>query len=332
MKIEFNEQREYDLIAIGRACIDLNAVEYNRPMEETMTFKKYVGGSPANIAIGSSKLGLKAGFIGKLADDQHGRFIESYMRSVGIDTSNIVTDKEGHKTGLAFTEIKSPEECSILMYRDDVADLYLAPSEVNEDYIKKAKILLVSGTALAKSPSREAVLKAVSLAKKNDVKIVFELDYRPYTWESKEETAVYYSLVAEQSNVVIGTRDEFDVLENVQQGNNENTINYLFQFSPELVVIKHGVEGSYAYTKSGETFRGHAYLTKVLKTFGAGDSFASAFLYALVTGKEIETALKYASASAAIVVSKHSSSEAMPTVAEIEQMIAERSETEELRV
>lgn len=325
MKIKFNSEREYDIIAIGRACIDLNAVEYNRPMEETLTFKKYVGGSPANIAIGTSKLGLKAGFIGKLADDQHGRFIEQYMRSVGIDTSNLVVDQEGHKTGLAFTEIKSPEECSILMYRDDVADLYLSPAEVNEDYIKKAKILLVSGTALAKSPSREAVLKAVQLAKKNDVKVVFELDYRPYTWVSAEETAVYYSLVAEQSNVVIGTRDEFDVLENIQGGKNEDTVHYLFHYSPELIVIKHGVDGSYAYSKTGEIFRGHAYLTKVLKTFGAGDSFASAFLYALVTGKEIEIALKYASASAAIVVSKHSSSEAMPTLEEIEQLITVRS-------
>ncbi|MDR6998910.1 5-dehydro-2-deoxygluconokinase [Neobacillus niacini] len=331
MKYLFNEEKEYDLIAIGRACIDLNAVEYNRPMEETMTFSKYVGGSPANVAIGSSKLGLKAGFIGKLADDQHGRFIESYMRSVGIDTSNMVVDQEGHKTGLAFTEIKSPEECSILMYRENVADLYLAPSEVNEDYIKKAKILLVSGTALSKSPSREAVLKAVGLAKKNDVKVVFELDYRPYSWESVEETSVYYQLVAEQSDVVIGTRDEYDVLENKLEGNNEETINYLFRHSPELIVIKHGVEGSYAYTKSGETFKGHAYLTKVLKTFGAGDSYASAFLYALLTGKEIETALKYGSASAAIVVSKHSSSEAMPIVLEIEQLIAERTEKIEVK-
>lgn len=325
MKVQFNADREYDIIAIGRACMDLNAIEYNRPMEETMTFKKYVGGSPANIAIGTSKLGLKAGFIGKLADDQHGRFIEQYMSGVGIDTSHMVVDKEGHKTGLAFTEIKSPEECSILMYRDNVADLYLEPSEVNEEYIKKSKILLVSGTALAKSPSREAVLKAVQLAKKNDVKVIFELDYRGYTWASKEETAVYYTMVAEQSDIVVGTRDEFDVMENVEEGNNEATIANLFKHSPELVVIKHGVEGSYAYTKSGETFRGQAYLTKVLKTFGAGDSYASAFLYALITGKEIETALKYGSASAAIVVSKHSSSEAMPTVEEIEQLIAERS-------
>lgn len=322
MKFEFSTERDFDLIAIGRACIDLNAAEYNRPMEETMTFRKYVGGSPANIAIGSSKLGLKAGFIGKISDDQHGRFIEQYMRGVGVDTSNLVVDKEGHKTGLTFTEIKSPEECSILMYRQDVADLYLAPSEVDEDYIKKSKILLVSGTALAQSPSREAVLKAINLAKKNGVKVFFELDYRPYTWKSPEETSAYYTLAAQQADVVIGTRDEYDIMENKQGGNNVDTVNDLVKYSPELVVIKHGARGSYAYTKSGETFKGEAYKTNVLKTFGAGDSYASAFLFALIKGKGIETALKYGSASASIVVSKHSSSEAMPTEKEIEQFIA----------
>ena len=325
MKYDFNTEKELDVIAIGRACLDLNAAEYNRPMEETMTFTKYVGGSPANIAIGSSKLGLKVGFIGKVSDDQHGRFIEQYMRSVGVDTSNIVVDKEGHKTGLTFTEIKSPEDCSILMYRENVADLFLQPSEVNEDYIKKSKILLVSGTALAQSPSREAVLKAVSLAKKNDVKVIFELDYRPYTWKSADETSVYYSVVAEKADVVIGTRDEYDIMEGTKEGKNETTVRHLFQHSPDLIVIKHGVQGSFAYAKSGETFKAKAYPTKVLKTFGAGDAYASAFIYALITGKDIETALKYGSASAAIVVSKHSSSEAMPTVEEIEQLIAVRS-------
>lgn len=328
MKYLLKSDRTFDLIAIGRACIDLNATEYNRPMEETMTFTKYVGGSPVNIAIGSSKLGLKAGFIGKLADDQHGRFITSYIRNLGIDTTGVVIDQAGHKTGLAFTEIKSPEECSILMYRDDVADLYLEPNEVDENYIKQASALLVSGTALAQSPSREAVLKAVSLARKHQVKVIFELDYRPYTWTSSEETAIYYALVAEQSDIVIGTRDEFDTLEH-RKGENEQTLAYLFQHTPQLIVIKHGVEGSYAYTRSGERFQSKAYLTKVLKTFGAGDSYASAFLYALFEGKDIETALKYGSASASIVVSKHSSSEAMPTVNEIEELIsADEKETQ----
>ena len=73
--LQFREGRTLDFVAIGRLCIDLNANEINRPMEETMTFTKYVGGSPANIAIGMSRLGMKTGFIGKVADDQMGRFI-----------------------------------------------------------------------------------------------------------------------------------------------------------------------------------------------------------------------------------------------------------------
>lgn len=321
MSVEASGDKKFDFIAVGRACIDLNAVEYNRSMEETMTFAKYVGGSPANIAIGGARLGLKVGFIGKIADDQHGRFIRNYMSNAGIDTSQMKVDVGGHKTGLAFTEIKSPEECSILMYRDEVADLYLQPEEVDEQYIRQASILLVSGTALAQSPSREAVLKAVQLARHNGVRIVFELDYRPYTWKSAAETAVYYSLMAEQSDIVIGTRDEYDKLENRLGGSNAETTRYLFSHRPEIVVIKHGVEGSYAYTRSGDVFQAQAYQTKVLKTFGAGDSYAAAFLYAIIRGKDIETALKYGSASASIVVSKHSSSEAMPTIAEIERRV-----------
>ncbi|EUJ41911.1 5-dehydro-2-deoxygluconokinase [Brochothrix campestris] len=322
MLINNDETKKYDLVAVGRACIDLNAVDYNRPMEETMTFAKYVGGSPANVAIGLAKLGLKPAFIGKLADDQHGRFIKTYMTTAGVQMDESVVDSAGHKTGLAFTEIKSPSDCSILMYRDEVADLYLEATEVSESAIKASRLLLVSGTALAASPSREAILTAVNYAKKHGVPIVFELDYRPYTWRSAVDTAVYYRLVANEADIIIGTRDEFDRLENHDGGENEATITDLFKQRAQLIVIKHGVEGSYAYTKAGEVFDGKVYRTKVLKTFGAGDSYAAAFIYALLEGKTIDTALKYGSAAAAIVVSQHSSSDAMPTVAAIEALIA----------
>lgn len=322
MLIKNDGTKKYDLVTVGRACIDLNAVEYNRPMEETMTFAKYVGGSPANVAIGLAKLGLKPAFIGKLADDQHGSFIKTYMTTAGVEMAGTVVDSVGHKTGLAFTEIKSPSDCSILMYRDEVADLYLEATEVSESTIKAGRLLLVSGTALAASPSREAILTAVSYAKKHRVPIVFELDYRPYTWRSVVDTAVYYKLVANEADIIIGTRDEFNRLENKDGGNNEATVTALFKQRAQLIVIKHGVEGSYAYTKAGEVFNGQAYRTKVLKTFGAGDSYAAAFIYALLAGKTIDTALKYGSAAAAIVVSQHSSSDAMPTVVAIETLIA----------
>lgn len=313
------------IVAIGRAAIDLNANEINRPMEETSTFTKYVGGSPANIMIGTAKLGLDVGMIANVSDDQHGRFITNYFEKVGVDTSQINVDEDGHKIGLTFTEIKSPKESSILMYREEVADLYIAPEHVDELYIKNSEYLLISGTALSKSPSREAVLKALLIAKKHDVKIIFELDYRPYSWKNEEETSIYYELVASQSDVVIGTRDEFDMVENYKSRTDQEISALLFEAQPNLVVIKHGVQGSNAFDKEGNTFEGKAFKANVVKTFGAGDSYAAAFIYALVKGKSVEEALKYGAASAAIVVSSHSSSEAMPTVDKIEQLIKEQS-------
>lgn len=313
-----------DIVAIGRAAIDLNAVEINRPMEETESFRKYVGGSPVNISIGASKLGLNVGLIANVSEDQHGRYITDYLNQLGVDTSQIHVDENGHKTGLTFTEIKSPTESNILMYREEVADLYLEPKHVSESYIKDSEYLLISGTALAQSPSREAVLKSLAIAKANSVKVVFELDYRPYTWKSLEETSIYYELVAQQSDIIIGTRDEYDMIQRYQNIADEEISDSLFQYQSELVVIKHGVQGSKAYTKSGEYYEGKAFKAKVVKTFGAGDSYAAAFLYALVNGKQIADALKYGAASAAIVVSSHSSSEAMPTSEKLEKFIEEQ--------
>ncbi|QUW24056.1 5-dehydro-2-deoxygluconokinase [Sporosarcina sp. Marseille-Q4063] len=322
-KLYFQTERKFDLIGLGRLCIDLNANQINRPMEETSSFTKYVGGSPANIAIGASRLGLNSGFIGKVSNDQMGRFIVNYLKENEIDTSAIAVDKTGAVTGLAFTEIKSPEECSILMYRDNVADLKLETTDVSEDYIKQTKTLLISGTALAASPSREAVFLALEYAQRHNVIVVFDLDYRPYTWKSKKETAVYYNLAAEKCDVIIGTREEFDMMEQFEKENNDDrkTAQKWFDYNAEIVVIKHGGDGSIAYTKDGSSHRGGIFKTKVLKTFGAGDSYASAFIYGLINRWNISKSMEFGSASAAIVISKHSCSDAMPTKEEVNQLI-----------
>lgn len=321
--LPFDQQKPLDFIAVGRLCIDLNANEIHRPMEETVTFTKYVGGSPANIAIGMARLGMKTGFIGRVADDQMGRFIVQYLKNNGIDTSHVITDKSGSVTGLAFTEIKSPTDCSILMYRDNVADLKLEPNDIHEDYIRQAKCLLISGTALAKSPSREAVFLALEYARRHGVVVFFDLDYRPYTWQSKEETAIYYNLAAEKCDVIIGTREEFDMMEQfaVHQHDDEKTAQKWFDYHAKIVVIKHGKDGSIAYTKTGETFVGTIFPANIVKTFGAGDSYAAGFIYGLMNGWPIPKAMEYGAAAASIVISSHSCSDAMPTLDQIEQFI-----------
>jgi 5-dehydro-2-deoxygluconokinase len=322
--LTFDSRKPMDFIAIGRLCIDLNANEINRPMEETVTFTKYVGGSPANITIGMSRLGMKTGFIGRVADDQMGRFILGYLEKNHIDTSGVITDKSGSVTGLAFTEIKSPTDCSILMYRDNAADLKLEPKDVREEYIKQAKAILISGTALAKSPSREAVFLALDYARKHGTVVFFDLDYRPYTWNSKEETAIYYNLAAEKCDVIIGTREEFDMMECFESNMNHDdyvTAKKWFDYHAKIVVIKHGKDGSIAYTREGESFKGTIFPANVIKTFGAGDSYAAGFIYGLMQGWDIPKSMEYGAAAASIVISSHSCSDAMPTVEQIESYI-----------
>ncbi|MBW5445551.1 5-dehydro-2-deoxygluconokinase [Cohnella sp. CFH 77786] len=322
--LAFPAGKTLDFTAVGRLCIDLNANEINRPMEETVTFTKYVGGSPANIAIGMSRFGMKTAFVGKVANDQMGRFIQGYLERNGIETGNVVIDHTGAVTGLAFTEIKSPTDCSILMYRDNVADLKLAPGEVQEELVARTKLLLISGTALAKSPSREAVFQSLAYAKKHGAVIAFDLDYRPYTWTSPEETAVYYNLAAEKCDIIIGTREEFDMMEKFERNPERNdriTAAKWFDYSAKIVIIKHGKEGSIAYTKDGAAHRAKSFPAKVVKTFGAGDSYAAGFLYGIMQGWTLEKSMEFGSASACIVISSHSCSDAMPSAEQVHEYI-----------
>ncbi|WP_339265567.1 5-dehydro-2-deoxygluconokinase [Paenibacillus sp. FSL K6-1330] len=315
-EITFNNAKPMDFVAVGRLCIDLNANEINRPMEETTTFTKYVGGSPANICIGMARLGLNTGFIGKVADDQMGRFITKYLEDNQITTKGVTIDRTGAVTGLAFTEIKSPTDCSILMYRDNAADLLLETGDVSEELIASAKMVLISGTALAASPSREAVFLALDYAKRHGAVIAFDLDYRPYTWKSPQETATYYNLAAESCDIILGTREEFDMME--QFGGNPERSDRItaakwFDYNAKIVIIKHGKEGSIAYTPDGASHTARSFPAKVIKTFGAGDSYAAGFLYGLMQGWTIERCMEFGSAAASIVISSHSCSDAMPT-------------------
>lgn len=322
--LTFPKNRDLDFIAMGRLAIDLNSNQTGH-LEDTVSFSKYLGGSPANITVALARLGVQTGFMGRVADDQFGRFITQYLKKNGINMDGIVVDRSGAKTGLTFTEIISPYESSILMYRDEAVDLKLSIEDINEDYIKRTKALVVSGTALSSSPSREAVFAAIELAVKHDVTIFFDIDYRPYTWHSDKETAIYYSLVAEKCDVIIGTREEFDMLEMLSNPGNKDdyvTARKWFDFKARIVVIKHGKEGSFAYTKEGERIEGSVFPVVPVKTFGAGDSYAGGFLFGLLKGEDVGEAMKIGAASASIVVSSHSCSEAMPTLDKIHKFIA----------
>ena len=128
--IEFDNNKEFDLILLGRVAVDLNPVDYYCPLNESTTFKRYLGGSPANIAVGLARLGKKCGFFARVSDDQLGTFVTDYFDNEGIDTSHIKRCQNGEKIGLTFTEIKSETESSIVMYRNEAADLKLDVEDI----------------------------------------------------------------------------------------------------------------------------------------------------------------------------------------------------------
>jgi 5-dehydro-2-deoxygluconokinase len=323
--IKFAEDRPFDLIPIGRIAIDFNPVDYYKPLSESTTFKKYLGGSPANIAVGMARLGRKIGFIAKVSDDQFGDYVVNYFEKEGIDTKHISRCKNGEKLGLTFTEILSETKSSILMYRNEAADLQLDVTDIDEVYIKNAKAILISGTALAASPSREAALKAMSLAKKHNTAVIFDIDYRPYNWKNTDEIAIYYSTVAKNSDIILGSREEFDLTQKLiaPDLNDEETAAFWHKNGVKIVIIKHGKEGSTAYTNDGNHYSIKPFPVKLLKSFGGGDGYASAFLYGLFEGWDIVDCLEFGSASAALLVASHACSEDMPTVEKIQSFIKE---------
>ena len=332
--IEFEQNRPMDLILLGRVAIDFNPA-YNdqvkeefKPLKKVHMFEKYVGGSPANIAVGVTRHGLKAGFIGKVSDDQFGEFVVDYFNEQGTDTSHISVCTGGEKLGLTFTEMLSSSESHILMYRNRIADLQLHVDDIDEQYIRNAKAVLISGTALAESPSREAALKTVMLARKNRTKIIFDIDYREYNWKNKDEISIYYSAVAREADIIMGSREEFDLTERLicPGMTDEESSVYWQSCNARIVVIKHGMKGSTAYTADGEKFSIKPFPVEARKGFGGGDGYGSGFLYGLYQGWDIIDCLEFGSAEASMMVRSNNCSDSLPGTEEVLEFIKKEKE------
>ncbi|WP_154027818.1 5-dehydro-2-deoxygluconokinase [Olsenella uli] len=337
--VTFDSSRPLDLVLLGRIAIDFNPAnsddvrEEFKPLKDVQYFEKYVGGSPANIAIGVTHHGLKAGFIGKVSDDQFGDFVCEYFEREGIDTSHVTRCTNGEKLGLTFTEMLSPSESHILMYRNCIADLQLSVDDVDAEYIASAKALLVSGTALAESPSREAALKAVLLARQAGTPVILDIDYRAYNWKNADEISIYYSAVARQADIIMGSREEFDLTERLVRPGmaDEQSAAHWQGCCAKIVVIKHGMQGSTAYVEGGESYSIKPFPVTARKGFGGGDGYGSGFLYGLFQGWDLQRCLEFGSAEASMMVRANNCSDALPGPEEVQAFIdAEKAEFGEM--
>ena len=157
--------------------------------------------------------------------------------------------------------------------------------------------------------------------------MIFDADYRAYTWKNKDEISIYTSLVAQKSDIILGSREEFDLMERLLglDGTDKASAAYWLGQGAKLLVIKHGKEGSMAYTAE-ESWKVKPFPVAAMKGFGGGDGYASACLHGLMTGRSLPEALEMGSASAAMLVASHACSKDMPSQDALEAFIREEKE------
>lgn len=318
-----------DLITVGRAGIDFNTTILNASFTDIPSFKKSIGGSPANIVQGAARLGLKSGFIGKISGDGMGEYILKEFQKQGVDISGICIDQTGAKNCLAITEIVSANEsgsyCSedkhkfhhgTYLYREHTADMLITPEEIDERLISQAKYVLLSGTAFSMEPSRSAMFRIMDYAKAHHTKIVLDIDYRPFGWKDLNEASACYQAVCSRADMIIGNREEFDVVEHITMpGNKDNdrSAKALLAKGVAMVVVKDGANGSATYLADGTILQCGVIPTKIVKTFGSGDAYAAGLMYGILRQNDILYAMQLGSACASLVLTQIDCAPSMPT-------------------
>ena len=331
--ITFELERKFDIICLGRAAVDLYAQDIGSNIEDSTTFAKYLGGSSANIAFGTARLGLRSSMLTRVGNEQMGEFVANTLKDEGCDISHIVTDPS-RLTGLVILSIKDKNTFPLLFYRENCADMALCKEDFTEKYIASSKSLLITGTHFSQHTVWEASKKALQYAQKNNTKTILDIDYRPVLWgltskklgeerfiESQQVTEKLQSIIP-FFDLIVGTEEEFHIL-----GGNINTMECLHTLSAickkeTVFVVKRGALGCTVFqgdipAELDEGFSVKSIQVEVLNVLGAGDAFMSGFLFGWLQNKDYSFCCLYANICGALVVTRHACSAAMPTKEEL---------------
>ncbi len=312
-----NNIKNNHFLVLGRAGLDLYADPPGTRVEEATGFSSALGGSAANIAVAIAKLDGQASLISCVSDDAVGRYILNQLKAYNIGREHMHIVAGEARSSLAVVETRA-ENCQSVIYRNGASDFQLDEAHVRKIAFKDYGALIVTGTSLAVEPSRSATLLAIKLALHAGIKVIIDIDYRPYSWASAEEASQVYLDAASMCDIVIGNDVEFGVM-----GEGLALARKLAQ-STEVVVYKMGEKGSVTFADAKE-FETKIYPVTALKPTGAGDAFMGAFITSWIEGIDIQTCVKRGSAAAAIVVTKVGCAPAMPDTKELDQFMKDHA-------
>lgn len=337
---------ELDVIAIGRSSIDLYGQQIGGRLEDMASFAKYVGGSPANTAIGVSRLGLRSALITGVGDEHMGRFILEQMVRENVDIRGIKTDPE-RLTALVILGIRNEERFPLIFFRENCADMALTEQDIDPEFIRSAKTILLSGTHFS-TPSVSAMsTKAAQICHAAGGRVAFDIDYRPNLWglgghdageqrfADDERVTRHLQSILPLCDLIVGTEEEIHIA-----GGTTDTLEALRQIrklTAATVVCKRGPMGCVIFPDAIPDsielgIKGPGYPVEVFNVLGAGDAFMSGFLRGWIVGESWQNCASYANACGAFAVSRHGCSPAIPSWIELQHFIQHGSTHRALRL
>lgn len=306
-------------LVIGRAGMDLYADPPGTRTEDAVSFLAALGGSSANIAVSLTRQGAEAALVTCVADDAVGRYCLKELDRYGVDRRHVRSVSGEARNSLSVVETRIENHQSVI-YRNGAADFEMGVDDIEGIDYPSYSALITTGTVLAAEPSRSAAFRAFELARAVGVPLVFDVDYRPYSWTSDQEATAVYVKAAAVCDVIVGNDVEFGLMAGSYERGLEKA-RELARKGTAIVVYKMGEKGAVTLS-GGQEIRTGVFKSEALKPTGAGDSFLGAFMAALSAGHSVENAVIRGSAAAAIVVSRVGCAPAMPTTSEINDFIS----------
>lgn len=307
-----------NFLVIGRVGMDLTPEPPGTATAEATSMMVAMGGSSANIAAGLVKLGCRAALVTSVSDDAIGWYCLNQLDRYGVDRRHVKTIRGEERTSLAVYETRVQDHQSVI-YRNAAADFQMTAEDVEAVDYSQYGALITAGTVFAAEPSRSATFRAFELARAAGLPIIFDVDYRPYSWPSPQVAEQVLSRAGSLSDVIVGNDEEFGFMAGaIDKGLDKARA--LAQSSAGIVVYKMGPEGAVTFADGQELHTG-IYRVEALKPTGAGDSFMAGFMAALGEGRDMHQAVLRGSACASITVSRPGCAPAMATTAELEAFL-----------
>jgi 5-dehydro-2-deoxygluconokinase len=306
----------FDLITMGRVSVDVYPLQIGVPLEDVETFGKYLGGSATNVAVAAARHGRNTAVITRTGEDPFGRYIHQALRGYRVD-DRFVTPVPGLPTPVVFCEIFPPDDFPLYFYRYPKApDMEIRAEELDLDAIRAATVFWATVTGLSDEPSRSATLTGLEA---HAGTTVLDLDYRPMFWPSPEEARHWVDKALDHVTVAVGNQEECAVA--VGESDPRRAAAALRERGVRLAIVKQGPKGVLAADDEG-VVEAPPVPVDVVNGLGAGDAFGGALCHGLLAGWDAGRIIRFANAAGAIVASRIACSEAMPTTAEVEELLS----------